>query len=411
MKNPHRYHILHSPRIRVTVLTLCVMLIIFTTLELSFHPEIRAAYPTIDYEAFYVAGRIFWEGHLADAYNSTALFEAQREIVVANSYKKWTYTYPPHFNFITAALALVPVWLGYAAFMLSTFFAYVIVLRRLSGDQYIFVLLVLFPSIIVCTRTGQTGFLLGGLLGAFALMILKRHPLAGFPLAVATIKPHYLLGIGLYLLLRRDWKTIVTGAAATAVMLSVATAVFGIGIWAPFVFAVRESSEVLQLGLYPLERMTSIYAALHTLGAPPEVAMAGQGFLGLVVMGGLFHFLRHGWPSRHLLGLGIMGTIFLSPYSYDYDLPILGIALALFTQDIIRRSTTRQIILIFLLAWVAGGYGLMTTLPDPIMLPALSDNSPSLSAWALIPLCLLVLRVVRQPIGDAALSLNNPTMQ
>lgn len=349
MQTPAHLRLLDSPRIRWMILILCAAQILFTTLEFAFPIQIRGEVQMKDYDAFYVAGRMFWDGSLFDAYRTETLFEAQRRITGTESFMPWTY--PPQFNLVTAVLALMPLWLGYALFTTATFLAYVLVLRRLAGDRWIIVLLALFPSVVICIRTGQNGFLMGALLGLFALLMLDRRTVAGLPLALLTIKPHYLPGIGLYLLFRGEWRIIATGAAATVAILGLATVTFGTGIWPAFLGAIPEAGHYLELGAYPLFRMTSVYAALHTLGLAPGVAMGVQVAVGLAGLGVLAWAGRQGWPPRQVLGVALMGSLFFSPYAYDYDLPILGVALAVLLGDILARGTSRQIAVLLMGCW------------------------------------------------------------
>lgn len=404
MPEPAHLRLLASPRIRLMLLILCAAQIIFTTVEYAFPIAIRGAVKMKDYDAFFVAGQMFWEGILTEAYRTETLFEAQRRITGTESFMPWTY--PPQFNLVTAVLALMPVWLGYALFISATFVAYVAVLRRLAGDRWIVVLLALFPSVVICIRTGQNGFLVGALLGLFALLMLDRRTVAGLPLALLTIKPHYLPGIGLYLLFRGEWRIIATGAIATAAILGVATAAFGVAIWPAFVGAIPEAGYYLELGAYPLFRMTSVYAALHTLGLAPGVAMGVQVAVGLVGLGVLAWAGRQGWPPRQVLGVALMGSLFFSPYAYDYDLPILGVALAVLMPDILARGTQRQVAVLLMGCWATTFASLGVALSDDstatVLSEAMRDAPPSLGAWVLIPVCLLVIRIIRQRERAAA---------
>jgi hypothetical protein len=49
---------------------------------------------------------------------------------------------------------------------------------------------------------------LAGLLGGYLLLGSDRRALAGLPLCLVLVKPHLLAGVALFLLLRREWRTI-----------------------------------------------------------------------------------------------------------------------------------------------------------------------------------------------------------
>lgn len=389
-----------SARIRWLLVFGCICLMMFSAIEFAFPIELRGKIFMVDYHAFYVAGRMFWEGHLSDAYRAEALFVAQQRIVGGQSFMPWTY--PPHFNFITAGLALVPVWLGYALFISISFAAYFWATKRLAGSQHTFVILALFPAILACIRTGQSGLLVGALMAGSMLLLLAGRASAGVPLALLTIKPHFLPAIGLYLLLRGQWRVITVGALVTLALALAATAAFGAGIWNDFLGAVGEAGGFLTQGLYPLYRMTSLYAALFMLGMAPDVAMVLQIALGLCWLGLLVLASRAGWPPRHLLATAVIGSLFLSPYAYDYDLPIFGVAVALLAADLTQRASSAQLSFFILLAWVTSGISLIFSLsasePTIATREFLLARPPSLGVFGLLPLGLFALWIVRRPV-------------
>lgn len=398
MSDPSGPELLRSPRIRWAIYLACLVQILFTTVEYLFPQAIRGQLPMKDYDAFHVAGLMYWEGILPDAYRAETLTAAQTRLTGSAMFMPWTY--PPHFNLLTAGLALLPVWLGYAFFTTASFAAYLWALRRLSGGHQVFVLLALFPALMICIRSGQNGFLTGALLAGAMVLLLAGRTLAGVPLALLTIKPHFLPGLGLYLLLRGQWRVIGLGCAVTAVLALVATAAFGPGIWADFRGAVGEAGAFLEIGLYPLYRMTSVYAFLFMQGASPALAMTLQIALGLGWLAVLVWAWRQDWPPRHQLATAVLGALFLSPYAYDYDLAILGVALALLAPDLIARASGTQLTVLVALCWLATGVGSIVSMADPgtpmLTRADLLSRPPSLGAVALLPLCVMALWIVRR---------------
>lgn len=390
--------LLRSPRIRWALYLTCLAQILFTTVEYLFPQAIRGQLPMKDYDAFHVAGLMYWEGILSEAYRAETLTAAQTRLTGSEMFMPWTY--PPHFNLLTAGLALLPVWLGYALFTSASLAAYLWAVRRLSGGHQVFVLLTLFPALMVCIRSGQNGFLTGALLAGAMLLLLAGRTVAGVPLALLTIKPHFLPGLGLYLLLEQQWRVIGLGAAVAAALALAATAAFGPGIWADFRGAVGEAGAFLEFGLYPLYRMTSVYAFLFMQGVAPALAMALQIALGLGWLGLLVWAWRHDWPPRHQLATAVFGALFLSPYAYDYDLAILGVALALLAPDLTARASGAQLAILVALGWVASGAGPVVSLGDPgipmLTRADLLSRPPSLGVVALFPLCLMALWIVRR---------------
>jgi hypothetical protein len=398
-----------SPRVRMALSALFATLLTYTFLESAFDPWFRSQVKMKDYDAFFVSGRLFLEGRVADAYSVERFFQAQYQILGTQDIMTWTY--PPHYNFLVALLALMPDWVGFVIFTSLTFFAYVLVLRQLAGPKHSAILWLLFPALVICLRTGQNGFLTGALMGALVLLILRRSRWAAVPLVLLTVKPHLLAGVGFYLLLRREWLLTGLCGGLVALVAAVTTVAMGVSIWPAFLGAVQEAGVFLKLGYYPLHRMTSLYAALLSAGMAHGWAMALQALLaaGMVVI--LVQWKRAGRPEREVLGVAVLTTVFFSPYVYDYDLPIMGAGIARLLPSLEARATSLQVGVLLLLAWVGAGSGLAanmfstpTALDDgSILHPGNSGfGSPetmtySIGAWALLAFLFLILLILRQP--------------
>ena len=64
------------------------------------------------------------------------------------------------------------------------------------------------------------------------------------------------------LLISRNWRALFITAITAALCAVVATGVFGFPIWGAFFEAARQAKVFLEAGLYPIHKMTSVYAAL-----------------------------------------------------------------------------------------------------------------------------------------------------
>jgi hypothetical protein len=375
-----------------------VMLILFTALEFAFPGLVDPARPLVDFDAFFVAGRLALEGRLGDAYHAQAMFAAQERLLGKRDFLLWSY--PPHFNLITAALAMLPRWLGYLLFASASLAGLLLAVRRLAPGQLALVCLLLFPAIMVCLRTGQNGVMLGALLAAAMVLLIDGRASAGLPIAWLTVKPHYLPAIGLWLLARRQWQVIAVAAGATALLLGTASLAFR-GVWPQFLASVAETSDYLAAGAFPLHRMTSLYAALRSMGAGATPALAAQAVLAAGWIAGLFWALRAGWPQRQQLALAAMAALFLSPYGYDYDLPLLAAGVALLAPDLAARASSGQQCVAMVLCWAAAGYGAALT---PYATSGAGHRPPALAVCALLPACMWLLWLVRRPRPTAAIA-------
>jgi Glycosyltransferase family 87 len=320
-----------------------------------------------DFQVFHIAGQLALAGDLATAYDAQRFWAHTRALTGNSAHMFWPY--PPHVNLFTALLALLPLWLSYLVFCVCSLLFYTLTLRRLAGVHYGMVLLMLLPSLLLCILIGQNAVLIGALVGWLASLALAGRTLAGVPLGLLTVKPQFLPGIGLYLLLRGHWRIIFTGALVAGLALAAATLVFGLRVWPDFLAVMGNVSAHLFEGRYQYFRMPSLFAALFVATRDPQLAMAAQIGLVVVLAGSLLLASRRGWPPRQLLAAAIMSSTLMSPYGYDYDLPVLGAAIALLMPDLVRQDR-RNWVGLLLLAWLACVTGTLTKLALVPPLPA-----------------------------------------
>lgn len=310
-----------------------------------------------DFDAFHIAGTMALDGYAADTYRAETMYAAQTRIVEGAKFLPWTY--PPPFTLFVAGLALLPIGLSYALFTALTFLFYLIVLRRIAGPWLPGVLIAILPTIVLTLRTGQNGFLTGALVGAFLLAFLDRKPGAGVPLGLMIVKPHLNVGIALLALLERRWSALFGAAAVVIAALAVPTIVFGISIWPAFMAGVRESSAFLAEGYYPLFRMTSVYATLRSFGLSADLSLVLHGTGALIAITLFVRLWWCGLEPRVLAAVACIASLFVSPYNYDYDLSIMGIAIAFILPNLLATAKPGQIAALLLLCWFATGYGLI----------------------------------------------------
>lgn len=352
-----------------------------------------------DFDAFHLAGRLALEGRVSEAYHAMSMFGAQIEMAGSAAFMPWTY--PPPFTLAMQGLAGLPIGAAFLLFALGSFGFYVWVLRRIAGPWLPGVVMAVAPAILLNLRTGQNGFLIAGLIGAFLLAFRDNRRLAGLPLGLLIIKPHLAVAVGLIVLLHRRWSVAVIAGVVGLALLAVSTAVYGVGIWLDFRNAVGEASRFLAAGYYPLFRMNSVYAAAHSLGAGPAAAMTLQLVSAVVSLAILAVACIKGVAFNRLAALACAATVCVSPYGYDYDLTVLGVGIAFIFPEIMARGTGRQFLAWFALTWLACGYGLAwsTAMHDDgsgVTLDA-SHGGISLTAPVLWLLFALTYRILVRP--------------
>ena len=356
-----------------------------------------------DFDAFYIVARQIWHGQLDFVYRFETLVKLQQAFTGSTSFMPWTY--PPQYDLLVAPLALVPVGVAYLLFITTTLAAYLLTLRAIAGQNFALVLVVLFPALAITVGCGQNGFLTATLIGIVCLNVQRRQIIAGLALGAMVIKPHLAIAVGVYMLATRRWTALATAAAVVLASSLVCTLLFGWQIWTAWLGAIRESAIFLERGFYPLFRMVSTYAALGRAGLPSSVAFwmqAAAASLALfaVALAVWLGFTRRTSPA-FALGVAAMVSVMISPYAYDYDLPIIGIGLALMLPDLAQVANSRERSFVYGLILLAGAYGMLQSarlaaqFGDEADLTGMDDKfAPSIGGFAMMALLALLLRLL-----------------
>lgn len=379
---------------RAVLLVLAVVLIpkAAELAGLRFH---AGSHKLIDFEGFYLAGQLVWHGTIGQAYHFVTMFALQKTLSNSETFQPWTY--PPQFDVLVAPLALLPVGLSYAVFMISTLAAYLVTLRRIAAENFVPVLILLTPIIVVTIGCGQNGFLTGALIGLTCLGLQKRSAWAGLPLGLMIIKPHLAVAFAVYTLASKRWGTALVAAATVAATTILATVILGPAVWTAFLDGVREARIFLDRGFYPFFRMVSIYAAVRSFGFSGLVANIAQAVVAIVALGAVV-IATHKFSLRRALGITAIATVLISPYEYDYDLMTLGIGLGFLLPDLATFGTNRERLVLYASTLFIGIFSIAQT----VISSALSQdkvlgedaNLLSLGGLALIAILALTWRIL-----------------
>ncbi|MDE3028950.1 MAG: DUF2029 domain-containing protein, partial [Paracoccaceae bacterium] len=355
----------------------------------------------VDFNAIHLAGSMALHGTLLSAYDTHTMFAA--EAAAGGGATPMSWAYPPQFDLIAAMLALLPRGLAYLLLMLPTFAAYIFVLHRLASKRFMEAFALTFPALLVTIMTGQNGLMTGAFVGFFALATLQGRSVAGIPLGLMVIKPHLAVGLTVLTLARRRWSAIVVAAAFTLGSGALATLAFGVGVWPAFLTGARQSSAILSQGAYLMFRLTSAYAAIRSFGAPLGLAMAVQIVTAVLSVGLVIYTVRCRWPARLQLGMAVLCTLSISPYIYDYDMAIFGIALALLLPDLLARVSRFEYAAFITVAAVSTGWSAALTVlyghGGDVSPQEIAAHTVSVSGLTYLALIAFVAVVLRRPLG------------
>ncbi|MGY8668277.1 glycosyltransferase family 87 protein [Bradyrhizobium sp. UFLA05-109] len=356
----------------------------------------------VDFDDFYIVAQRVWSGDVGQAYQLDRLLQMQIETFGISNFMPWAY--PPQFDLVIAPLALLPLSAAYFLFTAATLTFYLATLRSLAGNALAVLLVVLLPALAVTLDCGQNGFLAGGLIGLICLKVERKQIfaqiIAGLALGAMVIKPHLAATMVAYLVLTRRWMALATAAMAVLASSLLCTLLLGPEIWTALFGAFRDQATYLAQGDLPLYRMISFYAALRSLGAAPALAFAGQIIVASLALLSIVLAVAREAQPRTALGVAALASVMVSPYAYDYDLPIAGIGLALLLSDLLKAASAREQGATCGLIFAAGSYGMLLAAglrlfydPRAAMSPPLIPSLGGLAMVALLALVLLRLRL------------------
>lgn len=292
-----------------------------------------------DFSNVYAAGRMAGDGRAAEAWDWNKHYAEQQAVFGDEKIPFYGWHYPPFFLIAAAALSVVPYTAAWLCWMAATAPLYAMMLRAILPGRTALLAAFAFPAVFLNLTHGQNGFLTAALFGG-ALVLLDRRPmLAGVLFGLLAYKPQFGVLIPLALAASGRWRVIASAAATVAALAAAATIIFGADIWPAFIASAEPTRTIiLEQGATGWEKIQSVFSALRAVGAPVDVAYAGQGVIGLLAAVSVVVL----WRSKARDGVKAAGLIIASllatPYLLDYDLMALAPAIAFLAADGLKRG-------------------------------------------------------------------------
>ena len=320
-----------------------------------------------DFSSFWTAGRLALAGHASSAYHWATLEALQAQTHGVDLFFPWSY--PPMFLAVAALVALLPYVPALIAWQAATLAAAVAALRAISPAPLLLVAGLGYPIVLVCLGHGQTGFLTAALLTGGVLCLERREALAGILFGLLAYKPQFGLLIPLVLVAGGYWRAIAAAGATVLAGVGLTWALWGWPVWQAFVDSMTLTrSIVFEGGSTGFEKFQSAFAWARLWGGSATAAYLLQ---AVVTTGAAAACL---WIWRQNVGFRLKGaalltaTLLSTPYVLDYDLTVLGMALALLVAHGLEHGFRPWEKTVFALAWLlpSGGRGIAMLLPLPV---------------------------------------------
>lgn len=291
-----------------------------------------------DFSQVWAAGVSVLAGHPEQPFDPALHAAAQRALFAPDT-PFYGWHYPPYFLAVAAAVALLPYVPALLLWQGVTFAGYLLVLRRILPHGLTLLLAAAFPAVLVNVGHGHNGFMTASLLGGGLLLLDRRPVLAGVLLGLLAYKPQFGLVLPVALLAGRRWTATASAAATVALMTLGTLAAFGAGSWRAFQSSLAFTrTVVLEEGSTGWEKIQSAFSAMRAVGAGVGAAYAVQGVLtGAVVLA--LAWLWQGRADMRLKSAALMaGTLLSTPYVLDYNMVVLGPALAFMASWELERG-------------------------------------------------------------------------
>jgi hypothetical protein len=315
-----------------------------------------------DFASFYAAGSMALEGHAAGIYDMAAHYAREQQIFGATiPYYGWLY--PPIFLLVAAPLALLPYPLALVLWQGASFALYLVVIaaivkpmRRESGvvAQLWLPVAAAFPAVFINLGHGQNGFLTAGLLAGALLALPRRPVLSGILFGLLAYKPQFGLLIPIALLVSGQWRAMIAAGITVIALAAAATLTFGADLWWAFAASTETARKLLlEQGDVGFEKLQSAFAAIRLWGGGVPLAYFIQGAVSVAAISGVAWIWRTSGDRALKAALLMIATLLASPHALDYDLTILGPAIALLIASSWSHGFRDFDISVLAAAWIA----------------------------------------------------------
>ena len=310
-----------------------------------------------DFSQVWTAGTEVLAGQPEMAYDNRAHAQKQRDIFGPKT-QFYGWHYPPFFLALAAMLALMPYLVALLVWQASTLALYLAGVRAIlwcpdrapvhtgtgalevRGPGMVWLIPALaFPAVFVNIGHGHNGFLTAALLAGGLLCLDSKPWLAGILLGLLAYKPQFALVVPVALLAGGYWRSLLGAGGVVALMIAASLAAWGTGIWQGFFSSLTFTREVvLEQGSTGFEKIQTVFAAVRLLGGGVGLAYGAQTVVTSVVLAAIAWLWWSKTGFRLKAAALLCATLLTTPYALDYDMMVLGPALAFLVAHGLERG-------------------------------------------------------------------------
>jgi len=362
------------------LITICPPVIVVSYLIKRCYLFYRGGLSTVggDFTQYWVATSLVYTNKISILYDSS-LFQKTMEKITGISYPVGFF-YPPTFLLMLLPLSFFPYLASLITWLLSTLVSYVLVLRSIAPHRLTIWLSLAFPATLLNIDYCQNGFLSAALLGG-GLLLLNRIPsAAGILFGILSYKPQLAALLPVALIAGKHWKALIFSIVSGALMIVISICVMGTEPWMAFLKNIPIPLKILEGGYqgFVLEwyKMISVYATARLCGSGLLVSRVLQITTMLLTLG-ITTWVWFKKPSFSIQASVLtLCTLLFFPYLFEYDLTILGLAIAWMGWEGYNKGWLRGEKFILVFGWAT---------------PVLSKITIKLTGVQITPLILFIL--------------------
>ena len=307
-----------------------------------------------DFTQYWVATSLVYTNKISILYDSS-LFQKTMEEITGISYPVGFF-YPPTFLLMLLPLSFFPYLASLITWLLSTLVSYVLVLRYIAPHRLTIWLSLAFPATLLNIDYCQNGSLSAALLGGGLLLLNRMPSAAGIFFGVLSYKPQLAVLLPVALIAGQHWKALIFSIVSGALMIVISICVMGTEPWMAFLKNIPIPLKILEGGYqgFVLEwyKMISVYATARLAGCNILVSRVLQ-LTAMVLTLGITTWVWFKKPSFSIQASVLtLCTLLFFPYLFEYDLTILGLAIAWMGWEGYNKGWLRGEKFILVLGWI-----------------------------------------------------------
>jgi hypothetical protein len=285
--------------------------------------EGKQAYHFGDFFALWTSAIVTHSGDAAINFDADTL-HARQTALGMNPDGYNPFPYPPTFLLVLEPLGQLPLPVAFWAFMIPAFAAYFISICAGRWREWWWALgSVIAPATGITVISGQTGFLSGALMIGGLRLLPTRPALAGVLFGLLTYKPQLGVLVPVALVASGAWRTILAAVATSLACITASSALYGGHLWGLWLHSIFEYAT----RFHPIVGyMPTIWANAIMLGAWRSAAWGLQLCVSIPVAIVVWKAFRNG-PLDRAAALMVVGTFLATPHAFNYDMPMMTLAL------------------------------------------------------------------------------------